>query len=66
MAADVYEVEGTLAEEMMRRVYPDDRDSVRYFGEQLEKHGIIAALREKGATTGDTVILAGYEFEFVE
>lgn len=66
MAADVYEVEGTLAEEIMRRVYPDDRDSVRYFGEQLEKHGIIAALRDKGAKTGDTVILAGYEFEFVE
>ena len=33
---------------------------------QLEKQGIIAALREKGARDGDTVLMAGYEFEFVE
>ena len=32
----------------------------------LEKQGIIAALREKGAKDGDTVIMAGFEFEFVE
>lgn len=66
LADDVYEVEGDLAEEILRRMYPNDRDSIRYFGEQLEKQGIIAALRDKGARDGDTILLAGYEFEFVE
>ena len=66
LSDDVYEVQGDLAEEIMRRMYPNDRDSIRYFGEQLEKQGIIRALREKGAKDGDTILMAGYEFEFVE
>lgn len=66
LSEDVYQVQGDLAEEILRRMYPNDRDSIRYFGEQLEKQGIIAALREKGAKDGDTVIMAGFEFEFVE
>ena len=40
---------GDRPEEIIRRVYPQDRDSIRYFGEQLEKHGIIDGLRQKGA-----------------
>ncbi|MBS6942766.1 MAG: GTPase ObgE [Clostridiales bacterium] len=66
LSEDYYEVQGDLAEEIIRRMYPNDRDSIRYFGEQLEKQGIVAALREKGARDGDTVLMAGYEFEFVE
>lgn len=66
LSGDVYEVVGELAEEIIRRVYPQDRDSIRYFGEQLEKHGIIDGLRQKGAKDGDTIVMAGVEFEFVE
>lgn len=66
LSGDVYEVVGDLAEEIIRRVYPQDRDSIRYFGEQLEKHGIIDGLRQKGAKDGDTIVMAGVEFEFVE
>ena len=66
LSEDYFEVQGDLAEEIIRRMYPNDRDSIRYFGEQLEKQGIIAALREKGARDGNTVLMAGYEFEFVE
>jgi len=66
VAEDVYEVEGSLVDSILRRVYPQDRDSMRYFSEQLKTHGIIDGLREKGAKDGDTVVLGGVEFDFIE
>ncbi len=62
----VFEVGGSLVEEILRRVYPQDRDSMRWFGEQLETQGIVQALRDKGAKDGDTVFLGDIEFDFVE
>lgn len=41
-------------------------ESVRRFARQLRAMGVDEALREKGATDGDTVRLLDYEFEFVE
>lgn len=63
---DVYEVEGSLCEDIMSRIYPDDSDSMRHFAMLLEKHGIIQALRDQGAKDGDTVIMGNMEFEFVD
>jgi GTP-binding protein len=62
----VFEVVGDLVEDILRRIYPQDRDSMRYFADQLERHGIIAGLRERGVQDGDTVLLGGVEFDFVE
>jgi GTP-binding protein len=63
---DVFEVAGDLIDSIVRKIYPQDRDSMRYFGEQLERHGIIAELRKSGAKDGDTVLLGGVEFDFME
>lgn len=62
----VFELTGPLAEEIARRTYPDDRDSLNHMGRLLEQNGMIAALRNSGATDGDTVILGGMEFEFID
>ena len=62
----VYEVEGTLVEDILSRVYADDRDSMRHFALMLEKHGIIQALRDAGAQDGDTVIMGDTEFDFID
>ncbi|MBQ6691956.1 MAG: GTPase ObgE, partial [Clostridia bacterium] len=66
IAPGVFEVTGDYVDDLVRRIYPQDRDSIRYFGEQLEKSGIIDALREHGALDGDTIMLGGTEFDFVE
>ena len=66
IAPGVFEVTGDYVNDLVRRIYPQDRDSIRYFGEQLEKSGIIDALREHGALDGDTIMLGGTEFDFVE
>ena len=66
IADKLFEVEGSLVESIMRHAYPQDRDSMRYFTEQLNKNGIVDALREKGAVDGDTVLMGGIEFDFVE
>ena len=63
---DIYEAEGSLCEDIMSRIYPDDSDSMRHFAMLLEKHGIIQALRDAGAKDGDTVIMGDSEFEFVD
>lgn len=62
----VFEVTGSMAEEIARRTYPDDRDSLAHMGRLLESSGIIAALRDQGAHDGDTVILGGMEFDFID
>ena len=39
-------------------------EAVRYLGERLERLGVYAALRAKGAVVGDDVDIEGYAFEF--
>ena len=43
----------------------DDAESMAYFERTLRRLGIIDALREKGASDGDTVRLGDVEFEFI-
>ncbi len=63
---DGYEVTGALIDDIVRGVNFGDLDSLNYFHSCLRKTGIIDALREKGATDGDTVIISEMEFEFME
>lgn len=61
-----YSVEGTLIEEIIRRVNLEDYTSNAYFQRQIQEEGIIEALKEKGLKSGDTVILNGYELEYTD
>lgn len=66
LSEGVYQAEGTLIEDILSRVYKDDKDSMKYFSDLLIKHGIIDALRNAGAKHGDTVLLEDIEFDFVD
>lgn len=63
--AGVFEVQGSFVDDLLRRVFPDDRTSRHFFTQQLEDSGIIDGLRSRGAKDGDIVILGDTEFEFV-
>ncbi|GHU83676.1 hypothetical protein FACS189415_6450 [Bacteroidia bacterium] len=62
----VFRVEGSLAEKIVAETYFDDYEALRYFQQRLINTGIVAALRAKGAKEGDTVVMSGVEFDFVE
>lgn len=61
-----YSVDGTLIEEIIRRVNLEDYTSNAYFQRQIKEEGIIDALKAKGLKNGDTVILNGYELEYTD
>lgn len=61
---DMYIVEGTFVENLIESIYFDDVDSLRYFQETIRKKGIIEELENLGIEEGDSVFIAGYEFEF--
>jgi len=62
----VYRVFGALAQRLLDSVNLEDNISVQNFQRQLRRHGIVDALRKKGAQDGDTVDFCGTEFEFME
>ncbi len=62
----VYYVDGSLIQEILGKTDPDSVDSMRHFQKLLKDFGIIKALRQEGAKTGDTVALEGMEFDFVD
>lgn len=61
-----YKVEGPYIDKLLRSTYFDDRDSLRYFQENLRKNGVVDKLRDLGIQEGDTVYVNDYEFEFFE
>ncbi|MBR6915849.1 MAG: Obg family GTPase CgtA, partial [Clostridia bacterium] len=63
---DVFTVEGEWARLLVGRVNFDDRESLMYFENSLNKAGVIDKLREAGCAEGDTVSMYGLEFDFVE
>ena len=63
--ADVYEVVGSLVDELARKVDLDDYDSFRYFQRVVKERGVETALKQAGAKDGDTVIIGSIEFEFL-
>ncbi|MGE5495647.1 MAG: GTPase ObgE [Burkholderiales bacterium] len=62
----VYYVDGSLIQEIMAKTDPNDVDSMRHFQKLLKDFGVIKALRQEGARTGDTVCLEGMEFDFID
>ena len=62
---DWYVVEGPAVDSLMMRINMDDAESMAYFERTLRRMGIIDALREQGATDGDTVRMGEIEFEFI-
>lgn len=59
-------VMGGLIDNLARKVVLDDYDSLRFLQRTLNKQGVIAALREKGAKEGSTVRMGDIEFEFID
>ena len=57
---------GGLIDNLARKVVLDDYDSLRFLQRTLNKQGVIAALREKGAKEGSTVRMGDIEFEFID
>ena len=62
----LYEVVGGLVTKLSRRVVFDDPESLNYFHRMLSDRGVIKELRKQGAIDGDTVVVGGLEFDFIE
>lgn len=63
---DVFFVEGDWLLQVMRSVNFDDYESLQYLERTLQSAGVIEALRQAGASEGDTVSIYDFEFDFVE
>jgi len=59
-------VEGNTIAEIMAKTDPNEPDSMRHFQKLLIDYGVIKTLRAEGAKTGDTVVMEGMEFDFVD
>ena len=57
-------VEGEGARRLVSRFDLENEEAIRYVAEKLERLGVYAALRAKGAKPGDEVVIAGRTFEF--
>lgn len=61
-----YVCEGAWLEALVRQVNLDERESLMYFQNMLQKNGVIDKLRQAGCQEGDTVSMCGLEFDFIE
>ena len=59
-------VQGPYIDKLLRSTYFDDRESLRYFQENLRKNGVVDKLRDLGIQEGESVFINDYEFEFFE
>ena len=60
-----FHVDGPAIEKLFERTDFNNEVSVRQFARALRDLGVDAELRELGAEEGETIIILGYEFEFV-
>jgi len=63
---DAYHVIGKRIERMVAMTNLERDDDLRYLHRRLERLGVIARLREAGASEGDTVRIGDYEFAFTD
>jgi GTP-binding protein len=61
-----YEVTGRLVEKLVNRTNFMTDEAISIFLTRLRKLGLDDELRKNGAASGDTIIIAGDEYEFVE
>ena len=66
LSTEVFEVEGNLIENLLRKTNFDDNASLDYFQRMLREKGVISALREKGAKDGCVIRIEDLEFDFVD
>jgi GTP-binding protein len=59
-----FAVRGRAVRRLVSRFDLTNDEAVRYLGERLDRLGVYAALRAKGAVPGDDVDIEGYAFEF--
>ena len=64
--AGAYLVEGPGVERLIGSVNFGDEESMNWFHRTLRRLGVIELLREAGAGQGDTVVMGGMEFDYVE
>src|SRR5699024_6610946 len=64
--ADVYELSGDKIERLFKMTDFSSDEGTKRFARQLRHMGVDKALRERGASDGDTIRLLNFEFEFVE
>ena len=62
----VYVVVGASMDRLINSINFADEESLNYFHRTLRRLGVIDALRDKGASEGDTVRIEDMEFDFVE
>lgn len=63
---DFYEITGDRIEKLMAMTNTAHEESLRRFARQMRSMGIDDALRDAGAQSGDTIEIAGFQFEFVD
>ncbi|MGI5940107.1 MAG: GTPase ObgE [Thermoleophilia bacterium] len=59
-----FTVRGQAVRRLVSRFDLDDEEATRYLAERLDRLGVYAALRARGAQPGDEVDIEGYAFEF--
>ena len=62
----VFEISGGFIDRLAQNVVFDNYDSLQYFQRMLRLHGVVKALSNAGAKSGDTVVMKDMEFEFIE
>ena len=62
----VYYVGGREMDRLLDSVNFENEESLNWFHRSLRRLGVIDALRQRGAKEGDTVVIGGMEFDFVE
>ena len=63
---ETFVIEGKAVERLMGRINLSDNESMYYFHKKLRELGIEDKLKEMHVCEGDTVIIDGYELEWVE
>ncbi|OQY44503.1 MAG: hypothetical protein B6242_12580, partial [Anaerolineaceae bacterium 4572_78] len=62
---EIYHVKGQKIKEIVLQTYWDNEDAVEYVHIQLERIGVLPALREEGVKDGHTVFLDDMELEWM-
>ncbi len=62
----VYEIQAQWLEKLINSVNFEDYDSMQYFQSFIVKAGLMQAIKEAGASEGDTIKICDVEFEFFD
>ncbi|GMV36170.1 MAG: GTPase Obg [Fimbriimonadales bacterium] len=63
---DELHVYGEGVDRLVSRTDLDNYDALQYLHRQLERLGVLQALRDEGVEEGDTVVIGGVQMEYVE